>query len=224
MTVFGERIDVYHDEMGKFMQNAQEMIHTASILNGKGFLPATGGNISTVLRDEPFLLQISCSGVDKGNLNVASFINVDASGKAVSGNLKPSAETLLHISIIKKYGASSVIHTHSVFGTVLSEIYAENGYVSIEGYEMLKALSGNSTHLMEEKIPVFNNSQDMERLSGDIIKGLEKFINVHGFLLSGHGLYTWGKTVDEARRHAEALEFLFEVKYRTLLLQSANIR
>jgi methylthioribulose-1-phosphate dehydratase len=35
--------------------------------------------------------------------------------------------------------------------------------------------------------------------------------NVHGFLIRRHGLYTWGRDLDEAKRHVEILEFLFEV-------------
>jgi ribulose-5-phosphate 4-epimerase/fuculose-1-phosphate aldolase len=37
----------------------------------------------------------------------------------------------------------------------------------------------------------------------------------HGFLLSGHGLYTWGRDLAEARRQIEIHEFLFEVVART---------
>jgi methylthioribulose-1-phosphate dehydratase len=40
---------------------------------------------------------------------------------------------------------------------------------------------------------------------------LEAHPHAHGVLLSRHGLYTWGQSVAEARRHLEALEFLFEV-------------
>ena len=45
---------------------------------------------------------------------------------------------------------------------------------------------------------------------------LEANPKAHGVLLSRHGLYTWGQSVAEARRHLEALEFLFQVEERRL--------
>ena len=47
----------------------------------------------------------------------------------------------------------------------------------------------------------------------------EKNFNIYGFLLAGHGLYTWGKTIAEAKRHIEVLEFLFEVVYKAECLK-----
>jgi methylthioribulose-1-phosphate dehydratase len=39
---------------------------------------------------------------------------------------------------------------------------------------------------------------------------------IHGIYLRRHGLYTWGETVSEAKRHIEIFEFLFEVLGRQL--------
>ena len=79
---------------------------------------------------------------------------------------------------------------------------------------MLKGLKGNSTHLMTEQIPVMENSQDIVSLSEHLRQILRKFPQCHAVLLRGHGLYTWGEDIFEARRHLEVLEFLFEVVYR----------
>jgi methylthioribulose-1-phosphate dehydratase len=43
---------------------------------------------------------------------------------------------------------------------------------------------------------------------------------VHGFLLREHGLYTWGATVQEAKRHVEILEFLLEAVARASAMGS----
>ena len=90
---------------------------------------------------------------------------------------------------------------------------------------MLKGLEGITTHDTAIDVPVFQNSQDMVELSDSIRKVLisaegsqSEASPHHGFLLSGHGLYTWGRTLAEARRHIEIFEFLFEVTAQQKLL------
>ena len=65
-------------------------------------------------------------------------------------------------------------------------------------------------------MPIIENSQDYEELAAELVEALRTYADTHGVLLSRHGLYTWGKSVAEARRHLEALEFLFEVEGRRL--------
>ena len=86
----------------------------------------------------------------------------------------------------------------------------------IEGYELLKGLAGVDTHLHREEVPILENTQDYDALSGSLTQVLKIFPDAHGVLLDRHGLYTWGQSVAEARRHLEALEFLFEVEERRL--------
>ena len=90
---------------------------------------------------------------------------------------------------------------------------------------MLKGLEGITTHDTTINVPVFQNSQDMVELSDRIREvlissdgGPSEVLSHHGFLLSGHGLYTWGRTLAEARRHIEIFEFLFEVTSQQKLL------
>ena len=40
----------------------------------------------------------------------------------------------------------------------------------------------------------------------------------HGYLIRKHGLYTWGRDLDEARRHVEIFEFLLECVARRMIL------
>jgi methylthioribulose-1-phosphate dehydratase len=123
----------------------------------------------------------------------------------------------------------AVLHTHSVWSTLLSRADLARGSLRIEGYEMLKGLEGIGTHDTSVEVPIFANSQDMIELSGRI---RERFTKadwsdprrppLHGFLLSGHGLYTWGRDLAEARRHIEIHEFLFEVVARSRMLAAAH--
>ena len=187
----------------------------------------TSSNYSVVASRDPLELLITASGKDKSALGRDDFVRVDATGRLVDGKpgRKSSAETLLHCMIadlVPSVGA--VLHTHSVWATLLSGADFARGSVRIEGYEMLKGLEGIGTHETFVEVPVFANTQDMTELAARV---RERFAGldwsaarppVHGFLLSRHGLYTWGRDLAEARRHVEIHEFLFECAARARML------
>jgi methylthioribulose-1-phosphate dehydratase len=197
----------------------------------------TSSNYSVVASRDPLELVITASGKDKSALGPDDFVRVDAAGRVIDGSSrKSSAETLLHCLIadlVPSLGGApvgAVLHTHSVWSTILSSDDLRRGSLRIEGYEMLKGLEGIGTHETFEEVPIFANSQDMTELAvriRDRLKGLEwgdpKRPPCHGFLLSRHGLYTWGQTLAEARRHVEIFEFLFEVVARNRTLAAAPV-
>jgi methylthioribulose-1-phosphate dehydratase len=178
----------------------------------RGWVLGTSGNLSAVVSDRPLRLVITPSAAHKGTLTAASFLQIDETG-AVIGRPRgrPSAETLLHLEIVKARGARAVLHTHSVWGTILSNLHADAEGVAIEGLEMLKGLDGVRTHAHREWVPVVRNDQDMTRLAAAVRRVLDRDPAIHAFLVGGHGLYTWGRTVEDAERHVEILEFLLEV-------------
>jgi methylthioribulose-1-phosphate dehydratase len=141
-----------------------------------------------------------------------SFLEIDENSKVIRGLGKPSAETALHKKLYELFpNVRSVMHTHSVWGTILSDHFFERWAIEIEGYEMLKGLSGISTHEHTERVPIIENSQDYGHLSQQIENVIRDNVGIHGIYLRRHGLYTWGETVADARRHIEIFEFLFEV-------------
>ena len=184
----------------------------------RGWVLGTSGNFSAVLEANPLRLLITSSGKSKGHLTADDFVVVDEASLLVSGKGKPSAETSLHVEIIRQRAATSVLHTHSVCSTVLSQIAYPTGYLEITGYEMLKGLSGVTTHQHTERIPILDNSQDYVSLTAQLSDALQQYPAAHGVLLRRHGLYTWGSDIAEARRHVEILEFLFEAMARELSL------
>ena len=195
---------------------ASDLARLASVLHARGWMLGTSGNLSAVADSDPLRLAITPSGADKGELTAQQILLIDENGKVVGGDAgKPSDETQLHISVVKTRGAGAVFHTHSVWATILSDIHAAEGGLAIEGYEMLKGLQGVKTHLHREWIPILDNSQDMSSLAETVNEVLAKHPDVHAFLLRRHGLYTWGRDVKEAQRHAEILEFLLEAVGRS---------
>jgi methylthioribulose-1-phosphate dehydratase len=187
-------------------------------LHARGWALGTSGNFSVVTQRSPLRLAISSSGVDKGKMLSAHVMEVDEHGKALVGSRRPSAETLLHLAIIRNTHAGAVLHTHSVWSTILSELHARDAGFTIEGLEMLKGLEGISSHEHREWLPILENSQNMPELAKSVEGVLKAHPCSHGFLLRGHGLYTWGTDLPQAKRHAEILEFLLEVTGRRLSL------
>jgi methylthioribulose-1-phosphate dehydratase len=177
----------------------------------RGWALGTSGNYSAVLQHDPLVLLITSSGMDKSALTESDFLEIDSEERVLAGNGKPSAETLLHLAVARGRDTGCILHTHSVWSTLLSEKYASQGGLAICGYEMLKGLEGVKTHEHREWIPIFKNSQEIATLADKVSETMQREMDAHGFLLSGHGLYTWGVDVAQARRHVEIFEFLFEV-------------
>lgn len=204
-------------ESEMFSRIAAELARAGRGFYERGWVLGTSGNFSAVVSREPLCLAITSSGVDKGTLTAEHILRIDGEANVLEGEGRPSAETLLHLAVVRLRGAGAVLHTHSVWSNILSGAHWAEGGVSIEDYEMLKGLEGVSTHEHREWLPIIDNSQDMTKLAGTVEDILKQHPGSHGFLLRRHGLYTWGRDIAEARRHIEIFEFLLEVLGRTHL-------
>lgn len=186
----------------------------------RGWALGTSGNFSAVLQREPLRIAITASSLDKSRLSAEHILEVDSKGevsKPAEG--KPSAETLLHVAVVHSLGAGAVLHTHSVWSTILSDYHIGHGGFFIEGYEMLKGLAGVETHDHREWVPILENSQNMEALAAEAGRTIGQNPQIHGFLIRRHGLYTWGRDLSEAARHVEILEFLLESVGRRQMME-----
>jgi methylthioribulose-1-phosphate dehydratase len=204
----------------RFSEAAKRLSEVGKGFYERGWVLGTSGNFSAVVSREPLRLAITATGLDKGGLKAAQFLEMDEEANVVRGDGKPSAEALLHLAIVTGVNADAVLHTHSVWSTVLSGTHAAQGGIALEGFEMLKGLAGVRTHKHREWLPILENSQDMAELAGRVSNVLRESPGIHGFLLKEHGLYTWGKSLQEAKRHVEILEFLMEVLVRSGAAQS----
>lgn len=198
-----------------FARAARDLIAIGQRFYERGWVMGTSGNFSVVVLRDPLRLAITASGVHKRALAAKDFLMIDGDGRPVgTAHGRPSAETRLHLEIVKARGAGAVLHTHSVWGTILSDLHARDHGLAIQGVEMLKGLDGVTTHEHREWIPIVENDQDMDRLAGVVRDVLARERDAHAFLLRGHGLYTWAPDLETAERHVEILEFLLEVTGR----------
>ena len=150
-------------------------------------------------------------------MTTADLLELDMEGSVLRGPGKPSAETALHLVIYRdRPKAKAILHVHSVWNTLIGSRFVNAGQFRLTSFELLKALEGVTSHEHREVLPVLANSQNYEELSAHLADALKLHPGAHGVLLSGHGLYAWGSSVEDAWRHLEALEFLFEVEGRRI--------
>jgi len=201
--------------MEELSQVSQQLVRIGRRFDQRGWVLGTSGNFSVVLNRDPLRLAITASGASKGELTADQIIEIDGSSAVKNAAPhRPSAEARLHVEIVRTRGAGAVLHTHSMWSTLLSDRHAAENGVAVEGYEMLKGLEGVATHEHREWIPILENDQDMERLAGRIRDVLLSQPIPHAFLLRRHGMYTWGETLSQAVRHVEIVEFLLEAVAR----------
>ncbi|MGA9421771.1 MAG: methylthioribulose 1-phosphate dehydratase [Rhodanobacteraceae bacterium] len=186
---------------------SQQIVRAGRDLAARGWTPATSGNFS--MRLDVGHAAITISGRDKGLLAADDVMAVDLAGRPIDSDRRASAETALHVQVYRRFAdAGAVLHTHSPVQTVASRLYAADGMIRFQGWELQKAIAGISTHAGTLDLPVFANSQEMP----DIVRAVDAWLDadkpLHGYLIDGHGIYTWGKDMAEARRHLDAFEFL----------------
>jgi methylthioribulose-1-phosphate dehydratase len=202
----------------KFAECAAIIAEAGKELYALGWTPATSSNFS--MRIDAEHLAITVSGRHKGRLTPDDVMLIDLHGNALGTTLKPSAETLLHTQIYQRFPETgAVLHTHSRAQTLASKLFEDQGCIVFEDYELLKAFAGTSTHDIRMEVPVFSNTQDMPALVQEINVSLDRKALSHGYLIEGHGIYTWGRSMDEARRHLDAFEFLLQCELELIKLR-----
>lgn len=185
----------------------------------RGFFPGTSGNLSMRVgphTPEEFSFAVTASGKDKSKTTPEDFLFVDQNGKPCENtSLKPSAETLIHCEIYKLTGCGAIFHIHSVFNSLVSELFWERRAVPIEGVELIKAFNIWDEEAVID-VPILSNFTDVPRIVPEVTERIDQ--RIPGILLRKHGIYAWGRDAFEAKRHLEAFEFLFEYVYRWQLL------
>jgi methylthioribulose-1-phosphate dehydratase len=200
-----------------FEQAARDIIAAGQRLDARGLAPATAGNYSVRLADGS--IAITVSGRHKGRMDENDIMIVDQDGKPLVDK-KPSAETLLHTHLYKRYPhINAVLHTHSVPGVALTRFLPRNDNLVLEGYEMLKAFPGITTHETRIDLPVFGNTQDMEKLASEVYAKFKD--HTPAYLIRDHGIYVWGRDMEEAERVVEALEHLLQCEIEMAKLKGA---
>ncbi|WP_368504260.1 methylthioribulose 1-phosphate dehydratase [Alkalihalophilus sp. As8PL] len=185
-------------------------------LAARDWFPGTSGNLSIKVSDDPLTFLVTASGKDKRKRTDEDFLLVDSDGQPVEiTNLKPSAETVLHQRIYQKTDAGCSLHVHTVDNNVISDLYGDQGSITFQNQELIKAFN-----IWEEDgkitIPIVENYADLPRLGDAVAEKITP--GVYGILIRNHGITVWGRNGFEAKRHLEAFEFLFSYHVKMRLL------
>lgn len=203
-----------------FQHAAADLCHYGKLMYDRNWSPATSSNYSIRLNDT--CCALTSSGKHKGELTEADILVVDWQGQALSAG-KPSAETGLHTQLYRRDAQiGAVLHTHSPVAVLLSQIWP-NHTLTLHGWELQKALSGETTHLGHIHIPIFDNTQDIDQLAHEVEQHMQLHGQGHAYLIRGHGIYTWGSDIHTCFRHLEALDHLLQYELQRRQLGLAPI-
>ncbi|MBU2955127.1 methylthioribulose 1-phosphate dehydratase [Marinobacter sp. F3R08] len=205
-------------DVTRYAVAADSIVEAGRFLYQQGWSPATSSNYSA--RIDAGHIAITVSGRHKGQLGAGDVMVVDLAGRPVQSDCRSSAETRLHTVLYEVFpNVGAVLHTHSVKATVISRMLPASQPLKLEGYELQKAFSGVDTHESVLSVPVFDNTQDIDALAEQTREWFRAHPEQPGYLIRGHGLYTWGKTMADCLRHVEAFEFLFDCELETMRIR-----
>jgi methylthioribulose-1-phosphate dehydratase len=194
----------------EFDSLAEQLIDAGRFIDSKGWVPATSGNFSARLKNGT--IAITVSGKHKGRLQPSDIMLIDGDANSLDGK-KPSAETVLHTALYKRFpDIHCILHPHSLNALLIARIFP--GACVLENYELLKAFNGIDTHESRIAIPIFANDQNIPRLAAKVDQYIDDHGAIYGYIIEGHGLYTWGNSIQETLRHLEALDYLFDCEIR----------
>jgi methylthioribulose-1-phosphate dehydratase len=197
-----------------------QLTEVKTLFASRNWFAGTSGNLSVRvgdIQDEQFTFAITASGKDKSINTPEDYLLVNELGVPVEATkLKPSAETSIHCEIYRLTGCGAIFHVHTVFNSLVSEIFWEQKSIPVDGVELIKAFN-----IWDEEaqiqIPILPNYADVPRIAPLIAEAIVP--RIPGIMLRKHGIYAWGANAFEAKRHLEAFEFIFEYVYRLALLK-----
>lgn len=191
-----------------------ELADVKDELAERDWFMGTSGNLAIKVQGDPLQFLVTASGKDKRKRTDEDFLLVDQFGRPASPtHLKPSAETLLHVEIYRKTNAGCSLHVHTIDNNVVSEVYGDQGVVTFQGQELIKAFDKWEEDAVL-RIPIIRNHANIPTLAKEFAE------HIHGdsgaVLIRNHGITVWGRTAFEAKKILEASEFLFRYQLRLL--------
>jgi L-ribulose-5-phosphate 4-epimerase len=198
----------------------EQVLHANREIARRGLAPHTFGNASGIDRSgsQP-LVVIKPSGVDYAALTPADLVVTDLDGKIVEGSLRPSSDLDTHTLLYREFPQlGGIVHTHSEFATS----WAQAG-------RPIPCFGTTHADYFHGQVPV-TEPLTAEEVSGGYVRNtgaviVRRFragnldpIAVPGVLVAGHAPFAWGKSPAEAVEHADVLEYIARLAFRTVLL------
>lgn len=192
----------------------------------RGLAPHTFGNASGIDRSGSTpLVVIKPSGVDYATMTPADLVVTDLDGKIVEGKLRPSSDLDTHTLLYREFPQiGGIVHTHSEFATSWAQ-----------ACRPIPCLGTTHADYFHGPVPV-TDPLTAEEVTGGYVRntgavivrrfrsaGLDP-VAVPGVLVAGHAPFAWGKSAAEAVEHADVLEYIARLAYRSILLQASEVQ
>jgi L-ribulose-5-phosphate 4-epimerase len=198
----------------------EQVLHANREIAHRGLAPHTFGNASGIDRSGPEpLVVIKPSGVDYATMTAEDLVVTTLNGVIVEGNLRPSSDLDTHTVLYREFPEiGGIVHTHSEFATS----WAQAG-------RAIPCLGTTHADYFHGPVPVTAPLSEEEVVSAYVhntgavivrrfhLEGLDP-LAVPGVLVAGHAPFTWGKTAAEAVEHADVLEYIARMAFRSVLL------
>jgi L-ribulose-5-phosphate 4-epimerase len=200
----------------------QQVLRANQEIARRGLAPHTFGNASGIDRSgtQP-LIVIKPSGVDYTSLTPGDLVVTDLNGKIVEGSLRPSSDLDTHTYLYREFPQiGGVVHTHSEFATSWAQACRPIPCLGTTHADYFHGPVPVTESLTAEEV-----SQGYVRNTGAVIvrrfkaEGLDP-VAVPGVLVAGHAPFAWGATAAEAVEHADVLEYIARLAFRTVLLRA----
>jgi L-ribulose-5-phosphate 4-epimerase len=198
----------------------QQVLHANQEIARRGLAPHTFGNASGIDRSGPQpLVVIKPSGVDYASLTPADLVVANLDGKIVEGSLRPSSDLDTHIYLYREFPPiGGIVHTHSEFATSWAQACRP-----IPCFGTTHADYFHGPVPVTEPLTAEEVAEGYVRNTGAVIARRFKAENldplaVPGVLVAGHAPFAWGKSPAEAVEHADVLEYIARLAFRTVLL------
>jgi methylthioribulose-1-phosphate dehydratase len=177
----------------------------------KNWLPATGGNLSIRASEHSCLLT---GQKDNHEFSPQDLRNVSWADGDLRCSGASAAETALHVALYQLFPqCKAVLHSHSLSSTVFSRLIRADGY-PISGYEMQKGIAGCNDADEALQLVILDNAPQVPQLAAQLRQRASELQSA--VLVRGHGLYVWGDTLEQAKRHLESWEFLIACELERL--------
>jgi len=183
--------------MNHLLAERAEVVSIARRMHTDGLVSGTSGNVS---RRQGELVAITPMGRDYGTMIAEDICVVDLEGRTVEGDLTPSTETPMHLAVYRAFDAGAVVHTHSLYATVVSTIASE-----LPAIHYMIAILGGPVRVSPYRL--FGTHELSEAV---VAAGAGR----SAVIIGSHGAITWGADLAEAYKRTVTLEWLSKLYCR----------
>ncbi len=180
--------------MGPFDSAKFLVVETAKTLVEKGYLMATGGNLSVRITGQD-AFAITPSNYDYMLMTPEDICVLTLDLQPIEGKLKPSVEAGMHAEIYRaRPDVNAIVHTHQVYTSALTLIRAP-----------IPALFDEQVRFLGRSVEIIPYAPSG---TGMLAKKVAKHVQNHhnAYMMQNHGALVFGSNMQRAVNNVEVLE------------------